>query len=84
MELKQNQTFYRETYSNLTPYLSLLKTVKIFQRLSKLKFLSFKTKLNPNNGNEAKSDVFPWGIFKSDTISFFIKKTLKYFNDFQN
>ena len=27
---------------------------------------------------------FPWDTFKSDTISFFIKKILKYFNDFQN
>ena len=35
------------------------------------------TKVNPNNGNETKSDIFPWDIFKSDTISF-------YFNDFQN
>ena len=25
------------------------------------------TKLNPNNGNETKSDSFPWDIFKSDT-----------------
>ena len=26
----------------------------------------------PSNGNETKSDIFPWDIFKSDTI--FIKK----------
>ena len=31
-----------------------------------------------------KLDIFPWDIFKSDTISFFNKKILKYFNDFQN
>ena len=31
------------------------------------------TKVKPNNGNETKSDIFPWDIFKSDTISFFIK-----------
>ena len=30
-------------------------------------------KMNPNNGNETKSDIFPWKIFKPD-ISFFIKK----------
>ena len=30
------------------------------------------TKVNPINGDETKSDIFPWGIFKSDTI--FIKK----------
>ena len=32
------------------------------------------TKLNPNNKNESKSHIFLWDIFKSDTISFFIKK----------
>ena len=37
-------------------------------------FLSFMTKVNPKNGNETKSDVFPWEIFKSDVISIFIKK----------
>ena len=31
-----------------------------------------------------KLDIFPWDIFKSDTIPFFNKKILKYFNDFQN
>ena len=24
----------------------------------------------PNNGNETKSDIFAWDIFKSDTILF--------------
>ena len=32
------------------------------------------TKVKPNNGNEIKWDIFLWGRFKSDTISFFIKK----------
>ena len=32
------------------------------------------TKANPNIRNEAKSDIFSWDIFKSDIISFFIKK----------
>ena len=26
------------------------------------------TKVNPNNRNETKSDIFLWDIFKSDTI----------------
>ena len=39
------------------------------------------TKMNSNNGNETKSNISPWGIFKSDVISF-SSKTLKYFNDF--
>ena len=77
MEMKQNKTFFNGTYLNLTPYLYLSKNIEVFQWLSKSKFLSFMTKVNPNNGNETKSDIFPWDIFKSDTISF-------YFNDFQN
>ena len=31
------------------------------------------TKVNPSNGKETKSDIFPSDIFNSDTISFFIK-----------
>ena len=31
------------------------------------------SEVKPNNGNERKSNVFPWGIFKSGTIYFFIK-----------
>ena len=31
------------------------------------------TKVNASNGNETKSDIFPWDIFKSDTASLFIK-----------
>ena len=31
------------------------------------------TKVNPSNGNETKSDIFPWGIFKSDNISLLSK-----------
>ena len=36
-------------------------------------------KVNPNNENEIKSDIFPWGIFKSDAISFFYQKRFKVF-----
>ena len=31
------------------------------------------TKVNLNNGNEAKSDIFSWDIFICDIISFFTK-----------
>ena len=41
------------------------------------------TQVNSNNGNETKSDIFPWDIFKPDTTSFY-HKILKYFIDFQN
>ena len=64
---------FHGTYLNLAPYLSVSKNIKIFQWLSKSKFLSFMTKVNPNNGNETKSDIFPWDIFKSDT-AFLSKK----------
>ena len=42
------------------------------------------TKVNPNNGNKTKVDIFPWDIFKSDTISLFVKKHQSIPNDFQN
>ena len=79
MEKKQNQTFFHGTYSNLTLFLS--KHIKVFQWLSKLTFLNFMTKMNPNNGNETKSDIFPRDIFKSDIV-FIGRKILKYFNEF--
>ena len=34
--------------------------MKVFQLLSKSKFLIFMTKLNPNNGNEEISKIYPW------------------------
>ena len=33
--------------------------------------------INPGNGNETKSDIFSWNIFKSVTG----RKILNYFND---
>ena len=68
MEMKQNQAFFHGTYSNLTPYLSLSKNIKIFQQFSKLGFLSFMTKVNPNNEIEIKSNIFPWDIFRYEII----------------
>ena len=41
------------------------------------------TKVNPNNGNETKADIFPRCIFKSDII-FIGRKILKHFNDVYN
>ena len=58
----------------------LSKNIKVFQWLSKSKFYSF---MNPNNGNQTKSDIFPWGKFIV-TSSFSIKKIFHYLNDFQN
>ena len=36
------------------------------------------TKGNPSNGNETKSDIFPWDIFKYNHISFY-RKNIKVF-----
>ena len=48
-------------------------------------FLSFMTKVSPNNGHETKSDILPWDIFKFDSNHIFLyQRLLKYFNDFQN
>ena len=67
--MKQNQTFSHGAYSNLTLY---HKNIKVFQWLSKSKFLGFVTQVNLNNRNDTKSDIFPWGIFETD-ISFLSK-----------
>ena len=68
MEMKQNQTFCYRIYSNLTPYHFLSKNIKVFQWLSKSKIFGLMNKLNQNNGNETKSDIFLRDIFKSDII----------------
>ena len=81
MEMKQNQTFFHGTYSNLAPFLS--KHILVFKWLSKSKFLDFLTKVNLNNGNDTKSDIFPRDVFKSDII-FIGHKMLKYLNGFYN
>ena len=67
MEMKQNQTLFHGTYSNPTSYF-LSEKIQVFQGFSKSKFPSFMTTVNPNNGNETKSDIFPWAILKFDII----------------
>ena len=74
MKLKPNQKLFDRTYSNLKSFFFIKEKIKVFQLFLKSKFLSFMPKVNPNNGNETKSDFFPWGIFKSDAISFFVKR----------
>ena len=75
--MKQNQNFYG-TYSNMTSYLFFIKNYSSISMTFKIKFLSFMTKVNPNNGNEIKPDIFSWDIFKSD-ISFHWSKNTKIF-----
>ena len=39
------------------------------------------TKVNLNNENETKANIFPWDIFESDVMYFFYQKTLKHFKN---
>ena len=66
MEMTQNQTFFQGTYS-IRSYL-LSKNSNVFQWLSKSKFLSVLSKVNSNNENETKADIFSCHIFKPDII----------------
>ena len=83
IEMKQNQTFFHGTYSNLTltSYLFLSKNIKVSKWLWEAKSIGFVATVKPNNGNETKSNICLCNIFKSN-ITFHWHKTLKYFNDF--
>ena len=59
MKLKSNQTLFDRTYSNLTFFF-------FFDKNKFKSFNDFMTKVNSNCGNETKSDIFSWIIFKSD------------------
>ena len=78
-KVKPNQKVFDRTNSNLTSFF----IKKLFQWIWKLKIPSFMTKVNPNNINETKSDIFP--LAYSNLIPYlFFQKILKHFNDFQN
>ena len=68
MELKQNKQFFYDTYYNLTPYVFYQKILKYFNDFQNRNFSVLVTKVNPNNGNETKSNIFPWDKFKFDII----------------
>ena len=53
------------------------------QQLSKSKFISVITKVNPNNEKESKTRHFFHETFSNRTSYLFYKKILKYFNEFQ-
>ena len=42
--------------------------------ISKIEISQILNKVNSNNGNEPKSDIFPWDILKFDVTYFFIKR----------
>ena len=50
----------------------------------RIEISQFHEKVNPKNGNETKSDSFPWDVFKSNSNFFFNEKISKYVQDFQN
>ena len=74
IELKQRSLNKINTVWQATFKADIIFSPKIFQNLSKSKFLSFMIKVNPNSENVTKSVIFVWGIFKSDVVFFFIKK----------
>ena len=53
-------------------HIFLSKDIKAFPWLSKSKFVSIMTKVSPNNGNEAKSDTFSWGISSLTPCLFYL------------
>ena len=73
MEMKENETFSQGTYSNQTPYLFSQQILKCFNGFQNQNF-SFMTTVEPNNGNETKSDIFSWGIHKSEIIFSLVTK----------
>ena len=66
IEMKQNQTFFDRTYLNLIQHLFLSTNIRNFNGFQNRSFALFFPKLNPNNGNETKSVISLWDIFKSD------------------
>ena len=68
MERKQNQTFCHGTNQFWHHSFSIKKGI---------------SKVNPNNENETKSDIFPRDIFKPDII-FIFPEILKCFKDVYN
>ena len=78
MKMKQNQALFHGIYSKFDDIHFLIKNIKVFNILSKLKFVSFTNKLNKSIRNEAKSDILLCDIFKSDVI-YLLSKNIKVF-----
>ena len=67
MELKQNHAFFHGTYSNLKSFFKQ-KILNYFNAFQNHNLSVSMIELNPNNGNETKSNMFSWDIMKSDII----------------
>ena len=81
-KLKPNQTLFYRTYSNLRSFFSFDENIKVFQWISKSKFLNFLFEAYLNNENKTKSDKFLHRTCSNLTSFFISPKTLNYFNDF--
>ena len=66
---------FDRTHANLTSIFLDKKNLKLFNGFQNHNFVSFMTKVNPNNGNETKLDIFSWNIFKSDIIFHWLQNT---------
>ena len=74
--MKQNQTFLHKTYSNLMSYFFLI--IRVFQWITKLKFLSIMTKVKRRNENETKWYFFN-GIYLNLTPYLLLLNYMKVF-----
>ena len=82
MEMKQ-LTFFLGTYSNLTPYLSVSKTVYNISVTFKIEISQFYDQSEPKQWRGNKIRYFPRDIFKLGII-FIGCKIPNYFHDFYN
>ena len=57
---------FDRTYLNLIQHLFLSTNIRNFNGFQNRSFALFSPKLNSNNGNETKSVISLWDIFKSD------------------
>ena len=72
MEMKQNQTFFYRTYSNLTPYLFFIKNCKSIWMTFKIEISQFYDYLTPYLFFIKNVKVFEWPS-KSKFLSFMTK-----------
>ena len=80
MKMKQNQTFFHGTYSNLVSCIFLWKNIKEFQWLSDSKFLRLMTERNSSNRNQKRMRHFSLrhGQIWRHTFSHYMKKVFQW------
>ena len=68
MEMKQNKTSLRETFSNLTSFFNGCKILKYFSDFYNRYFLISLQKCRGDEHRQAKRNTVAWGIGKSYSI----------------